>query len=54
MKYTFIFTGQCKLDGNFYRAECMCDGMSKDEISEFIKEQNFVIQTVKIKKEKTK
>jgi len=52
MKYKFIITGKCKSDGKFYQAECLCDGMSKDEIAQFVKEQNFETQTVKIKKEK--
>lgn len=54
MRYKFIITGKCKSDGQFYQVENFCDGMSKDEIQQIIKEQNFEKESVTLKKEKIK
>lgn len=54
MKYKFTIKGKSKTDGKYYISECYCDGMSKDEKEQFIKEQNFLEGTITFKKEKVK
>jgi hypothetical protein len=52
LKYKYIIRGQNKIDGLFYKAECLCNGMSKYEIEEWIKDNNFDPETVRINVEK--
>lgn len=54
MKYKFTVKGKSKVDGQYYISECFCDGMSKYELEQFIKEQNFEKETVKVTKERNK
>jgi len=54
MKYKYTITGQSKEDGKFYKSECFVNGMSKDELNKWIKDQKFKPETVKVKKEKLK
>ena len=51
-QYKYTVTGQHKADGQYYTAECLVDGMSKYELEQFVKEQNFNPETVKVRKEK--
>ena len=52
--YKFTMTGKLVSDGEIYRVECLCDGMSKYEKESWIKEINFDPKTVTITKEKRK
>lgn len=54
MKYKFTVKGKSKTDGKYYITECLCNGMSKHEIEEYIKELNFEKDTIKITKENIK
>lgn len=54
LEYNYTITGKSKLDGKYYKVECFCAGMSKYELEQEIKKQNFEKDSVKIKKEKVK
>ena len=54
LKYKFTVKGKSNKDGFYYSAECFCNGMSKDELEEYIKSLDFQRDTVKVIKEKIK
>ena len=54
MKYKFILEGESLLDLNRYYTTCFCDGMSKSEKEEWIKENNLDPKTATVTKSKFK
>lgn len=54
LSYKFTMTGNSLEDGEMYKSEVFCEGMSQCEKESWIKESNFDSETVTITKEKSK